>query len=430
MIAEPKHSVGIEEMLRALAREDVRPRPAFKVQLTERLIAAMAARPRLLGWRPALAGVAILLLLAVVGWVLTPRVPQWATLIVENGEAQVSWQRPLYFRWSRTGATSVPAGLAFPLAAGDRVVLSEDGKGTVVFQDGSRLRLLGGTALTLEEIDPVRVAIRVEVTAGEAQAEVPALPAPLTFEVKTPAAAVVVRGTVFRTRVVAADHTYSATDKGTTQVTLLDPTRGYPSVEVPAGYEVDAIVGQPLQVRPQRPQIDHLTLDDTGVTPEGSMVSNHAEVGIFGKVVQGQGDAVLLLDGREVDRSPVSPEGRFHLRFRAPSEGTYALCIAIESPDGVRSPCFPLSYQYDITPPSLLRLLEPTVPEVVGETAVLRGETEPGTLVRLNGKPVPVDPAGGFAVQWALQPGENGMLLEACDRAGNCARLEFVLVRR
>lgn len=422
--------MNVEEMLRALARECVRPRPAFTVQLTERLIAATAMRPRLLWWRPALAGVAVLLLLTVIGWVLTPRTTLWATLVVETGEAQVSWRRPLYFRWSRSGVTSVPGGYEFPLAEGDRVALSEDGNGRVVFPDGGRFHLAGGTILALEEIDPARGVVRLRVEAGEIGANIPSRPGRPVSEVKTSAATVSVRGTIFRVRVVAADHTYNATDESITRVTLLDPAQGYPSVDVPAGYEVDAIIGQPLRVRPRAPRIDHLTLNGMTVAAEVILASNWPALEILGKTAAGPGDALLIWENRPVDRTPVTSEGDFHLRFQAPAEGEYTLCIAVEAPDGTRSPCASLSYRYDTTPPGLLRLLEPTVPEVSGETVAVRGETEPEAIVRLNGEPIPVDPAGAFWTRWTLQPGENRMTLEACDRADNCTRLEFVLIRR
>ncbi|MBC7225868.1 MAG: FecR domain-containing protein [Thermoflexales bacterium] len=423
------HEPTVEELLRALAREDVRPRLAFKVQLTERLIAAMSARPRALWWRPVLVGITALLVLALVGWFLTPRMTTGATLVVETGEARVSWQRPVYFRWTRSGTSSIPAGQKFLLAEGDRVVLSGDGSGNLTFPDESRLYLAGGTAFVLEEMDPDRQVTRVTFTAGEVRAEVPPLPGRL-FEVGTGAATVRVYGTVFRTRVVASDHTYSATDDGTTRVTLLDPAQGYPSVDVPAGYEVDAVIGQPLQVRPQAPHIDHLTLNGVSVEAEGILISNQPGLGIFGKTDTGSGDALLILEGRLVDRAPITPEGEFRLHFQAPAEGEYALCIAIEAPDGARSPCVSLSYRYDTTPPGILRLLEPAMPEVSGETVTIRGETEVGVRVRLNGEPIPVDPAGMFTTRWTLQPGENQMTLESCDEAGNCTRLEFVLIRR
>lgn len=422
--------MNVEEMLRALAREHVQPRPAFTVQLTERLIEAMALRPRLLWWRPALAGVAIMLLLTVIGWVLTPPTTQWATLIVEKGEAQVSWQRPLYFRWSRSGVTSVPGGGDFPLAEGDRVALSEDGNGKVLFRDGGRLHLAGGTVLALEEIAPAREVTRLKVEAGEIGADIPSRPGRPVFEVKTSAATIGVRGPMFRVRVVAVDHTYSATDEGATRVTLLDPAQGYPSVDVPAGYEVDAVIGRPLQVRPQAPRIDHLTLN--GMTVEAGVIlaSNRRALEIFGKTDAGPGDALLIWEDRLVDRAPVTAEGDFHLCFHAPAEGEYPLCVAVEAHNGARSPCAPLSYRYDTTPPGLLRLLEPALPEVSEETVAVRGETELEAIVRLNGEPVPVDPTGTFSTRWTLQPGENRMTLEACDRVGNCTRLEFVLIRR
>lgn len=422
--------LDVEELLRMLAREDVRPRPAFKVQLTERLIAAMAARQRAFGWRLALAGAAAFLLLAVLaGWLLTPRVSTWATLAVERGEAQVAWQRPLYFRWTRSGIAAVSGGQEFLLAEGDRVTLSEDGIGSIAFSDGSRLYLKGATALAVEELDSARMVTRVRLMAGEARAVISPYPGRL-FEVGTNAASVVARSTVFRTRVVADDHTYSATDEGTTQVTLLDPAQGYPSVEVPAGYEVDAIIGQPLQVRPQAPVIDHLSLNGETVQVEELLVANRSELVISGRAGIVQGCAVLLSGETIVGRTPIAPEGEFSLRFRAPEEGEYRLCVAVETPDGIRGPCLFLTYFYDATPPRILRLLEPTTSEIHGATVALRGETEPGAVVRLNGQLLPVDAAGAFAARWALQPGENPMVLEACDAAGNCARLEFTLIRR
>ncbi len=420
---------NVEELLRALAQEDVRLRPAFKVQLTERLIAAMAARPRLLLWRPVLVGATLLLLLALAGWLLTPRVTSWATLVVERGEAQVAWQRPLYFLWNRSGTILLSPGQQFLLAEGDRVILSEGGSGSIAFPDGGRLRLAGATVLALAEMNPAQMTTRANVEAGEVWAEVTPLP-DLLFEIQTPAATVRVRGTVFRTRVLAADHTYSATDDGTTQVTLLDPAQGYPSVEVPAGYEVDAIIGQPLKVRPQAPLVDHLTLNGTTAEAGDTIVSNRPGLTIFGKTKTGAGHAVLLCEEALLDRSPVAPEGEFRLRFHAPTEGEYPLCVAIEAADGARSPCASFLYRYDTTPPSVIRLLEPTAPEVSGETVTIRGETEPGATVRLNGEPIPVGPTGVFATRRALQPGENPMTLEACDEAGNCTRLEFVLSRR
>ena len=420
---------NVEELLRVLAQEDVRLRPAFRVQLTERLIAAMARRPPVLLWRPVLVGATLILLLALAGWLLTPRVTSWATLAVEDGEALVTWQRPLYFRWSRSGTVLVSQGQPFLLTEGDRVAFSEGGGGSILFPDGGRLRLAGATVLVLAEMNPAQMTTRANVEAGEVWAEVTPLP-DLFFEIQTPAATVRVRGTVFRTRVLAADHTYSATDNGTTQVTLLDPAQGYPSVEVPAGYEVDAIIGQPLMVRPQAPLIDRLTLDGTTVEAGDTLASNRPGLTIFGKANAGAGYAVLLCEGALLDRSPVAPEGEFCLRFHAPTEGEYPLCIAIEAADGARSPCASFLYRYDTTPPSVIRLLEPTTPEVSGETVTIRGETEPGATVRLNGEAVPVGPTGAFATRRALQPGENPMTLEACDEAGNCTRLEFVLSRR
>ncbi len=107
------------------------------------------------------------------------------------------------------------------------------------------------------------------------------------------------------------------------------------------------------------------------------MTSNRSSLEISGRTIARHCDALLLVRGSVVDRAPVTPEGEFTLRFRAPAEGEYPLCIAVEAPNGPLSPCLFLTYHYDATPPGVLRLLAPTMPEVSEEIVTIRGRRRP-----------------------------------------------------
>lgn len=73
----------------------------------------------------------------------------------------------------------------------------------------------------------------------------------------------------------------------------------------------------------------------------------------------------------------------------------------------------------DLEPPQL----QVSYPEeVIGqERFTLRGNTEPGCKVFVDGREAPVDGAGRFAFDVDLRPGLNSLLVEAVDAAGNIA---------
>ncbi len=420
----------IERLLRLLAEEDIHPSPAFKSRLVQQLREAIRRRRRSIWQQSAWRWVAVALVLLIAAYAFFSHRTTIALLTVRQGEAVIQWNQSfLFFR--RSGQVLIGKGESHPVANGDHISLSEDGNAIIAFRDGSVLELQQGTALTLQQTDKPLMT-RVYLDVGEVWAQVVhLLDMDNRFEIRTPAAVVSVRGTVFRTRAIAEDSTYSATDEGNTQVTLLDPAQGNPSVEVPAGYEVEAVIGQPLVVRPQRPEVESLTFDGKSVKLSGIIASPTRDLKITGRTEPGV-DVVLVfyLDGKEIDRAHVGPDGTFQLEFRPPAEGDYPLCVAVEDAEGRRSECVHFTYRYDITPPTLLRLLKPERPEVSDNAVVLEGETEQGATLTLNGEVVPVSENGHFSATVPLSPGDNPFLLESCDAAGNCASLEFTLTRR
>ncbi len=420
----------IERLLRLLAEEEVIPSRDFKARLVRILKDALAHKRKRVWERPKWYAVAAALILLIAGAFLLTQRHTIALLTVRQGEAIVERKSPIPLL-HHTEEIHLNGGESYALLNNDRIILSQGGNGVIAFRDGSVLELQSGTDLTLEQTDEPLIT-RVYLQAGEVWAQVVhLLDVDSRFEIRTPAAVVSVRGTVFRTRALEADATYSATDEGATQVTLLDPDQGNPSVEVPAGYEVEAVIGQPLIVRPQQPQVNRITLNGKSVKLSGLIAAPTDELEINGQTEPGV-DVVLVfyLDGKEIDRAHVGPDGAFQLQFHPPKEGDYPLCVAVEDAEGRRSDCVSFIYRYDATPPTLLRLLEPTTPEITGSEVTLKGETEAGAALTLNGEPVPVTEDGHFAITVPLNPGNNSFLLESCDAAGNCSRLDFTLTRR
>ena len=78
--------------------------------------------------------------------------------------------------------------------------------------------------------------------------------------------------------------------------------------------------------------------------------------------------------------------------------------------------------QPDITPP-LLTLLSPLERPVVGSTVVVRGKTEPGASVTVDGQRVDVDASGAFEIPLVVGP--NPIIIEAKDAAGNAIAVQI-----
>ena len=78
-----------------------------------------------------------------------------------------------------------------------------------------------------------------------------------------------------------------------------------------------------------------------------------------------------------------------------------------------------LTIVQDQTPPALY---VQKLPKVVRHSAViLRGKTEPGTKVYIEGTPVKVDREGTFQHRLHVKPGASLIIVEAIDSAGNVA---------
>ncbi len=258
---------NIEQMLRDLADEPVSARDEFKQHLIATL--QQECRPHrqrrtirqlgktVLSWtrqrfpQPAIgwAFIAAAFALVLVGTLISHVSPR-PLLTVHQGGAQISSRQPAPTRVQKSSEELIS------ITEGDHIALDENSTASLLLFNESKVELLPGTQLTLTTARPRSVlqaqTVYMQVRTGEVQVHVTHLRSERErFEVDLPAALVSVRGTAFRARVVSPQHTYVATDEGVVLVTLHDPAQGNPQVRVPAGHQVDAIVGQPLQVRPQ-----------------------------------------------------------------------------------------------------------------------------------------------------------------------------------
>ncbi|MBN2006144.1 MAG: DUF11 domain-containing protein [Anaerolineae bacterium] len=258
-----EHKRNVTQRLRALAESPPHADAAFKQRLTRALQQQLQSEPHpllfnirgRLQWHWLATGLAVLLLASgLVVNVFTAR----AMLTVRQGIAEVHSSPGTLLPWSKPRSGLVKSNGGVSIEEGTTIILPDDGAGELALFHGSRVELAPGTQVTLTAAQPgsfIRDSVvRMDVSSGEVRAEVTPLRSPTErFEVATPSVLVSVKGTVFCTRVITAGHSYIATDAGIVVVTLDDPEQGYPSVEVPAGYAVNAIVGMPLVVYPQHP---------------------------------------------------------------------------------------------------------------------------------------------------------------------------------
>ncbi|MCL4868637.1 MAG: FecR domain-containing protein [Anaerolineae bacterium] len=169
-----------------------------------------------------------------------------ATLVVTEGEAVIVQNGPRL-----TGSTqrTVFAPEAVVVKAGDEIWVGAAASAQLRLYDGSTVDLFANTALQVTELqtnnDTYRV--RLAMLAGKTLSRVErVLGIGDAFEIKTPSSTASVRGTIFTVEIITLESTLFICDEGIVIVQM-----GSAAAELPAGYQLLAVVGQPLQVQPQ-----------------------------------------------------------------------------------------------------------------------------------------------------------------------------------
>ena len=192
------------------------------------------------------AGLATLLVLILATFVVAQPQGTEAMLVVSAGQVVVNQAGGAIF--AGVAETAVTAGDIVTVTQGDTIRVDENGTAQLRLQDGSTVDLFGGTTLTVSELvtSDNSYRVRLNLLSGKTLNRViHLLKAGDAFEVKTPSSTASVRGTEFTVEARSAEETHVAVTEGVVRVTLGDLF-----VDVAAGFQVTAVVGQELRVVP------------------------------------------------------------------------------------------------------------------------------------------------------------------------------------
>lgn len=192
-------------------------------------------------------GFAALLLLVLGAFALARPRGEAATLVVSAGEVVVNQTGAALF--AGAADTAVPAGEIIIVSAGDTIRLGETAAAQLRLNDGSTVDLYGGTTLTLSELvtsEEDNYHVQLSLLSGKVLSRVVRLLKPGdSFEIRTPSSTASVRGTVFTVETQGADASHITVTEGVVRVALADAF-----VDVQPGYQVTAVLNQPLQAIP------------------------------------------------------------------------------------------------------------------------------------------------------------------------------------
>lgn len=196
--------------------------------------------------RFAIVGIISLLVLFALSALSSQSAGGTATLIVLFGEGQVIHNNASFLQPKQT---QIDMNTVMAVEVGDTIVLDKNAAAQLSLYDGSTVDLAKGTTLHISEIfnDEISHHIRLKLLAGRTLSRINRLLGTNdTFEIHTPSSTASVRGTVFIVEVLTQESSYIAVEEGVVQVTTNDGE----AVNVTAGFEVTAVLGQPLSVQP------------------------------------------------------------------------------------------------------------------------------------------------------------------------------------
>ena len=340
----------IEHILQDLAAEPVQARDEFK----QRLITTLLQEQRNIsqartGWRqrlddifsqqmrsrwlrPAasLAFVAALLVL-VLGGIFISWTLQRPFLTLHQGVAHISSQKSLAPKLQQR------PGDVVSVAEGTLITMDDDSTASLSLFDDNKVELFAGTQLTLTQVQPRSMwqaqMVRLQMTTGQVKVQASPLRSPNDrFEVDMPAALVSVRGTVFHVEVVSPQHIRVATYEGVVVVTLHDPSQDNPQIEVPAGYQVDAIIGRPFE-------LGEIPTPTSTPEPEVTQAQNETSQS---SVLPTDGSVTLTLTSRPGTTVTASPEVTTNTPTTQPgNEGGTITATPTPTPTGTLPPSDP-----------------------------------------------------------------------------------------
>lgn len=169
-----------------------------------------------------------------------------ATLVVATGEAFIDQAGGVVLSGGRE--TAVSPGEIITVEAGDTIRLGENSTAQLRLLDGSTVDIYSGTTFTVSEliIEDDNYQVKLSLLSGKLLSRVTRLLLPNNaFEIRTPSSTASVRGTLFLVELINEETSHVAVEEGIVRITVAGN-----SIDVAAGFQITAVLGQALEVTP------------------------------------------------------------------------------------------------------------------------------------------------------------------------------------
>ena len=188
-------------------------------------------------------GLVIVLLLIISAFVVAQSTAvSEATLVVNNGEVVIS-------RAGTDKLYTAVSGETVVVTEGDTVTTSAATTAQLHLKDGGTVDLFASTSVEITELVTTEEKYQVTLTMLTGRTlnrVIHLLGIEDHYEVRSPSSTASVRGTVFTVDVLSQESTYVSVDEGIVNVAMGDQ-----NVDVKAAFEVTAVIGELLMVKPQ-----------------------------------------------------------------------------------------------------------------------------------------------------------------------------------
>jgi hypothetical protein len=345
-----------------------------------------------------------------------------AEALLSDRQGWVEGQRPAELVWSDRTINTV-------LVEEEKVRTLSRSTAQITFRDESRLRLNANSQALIQRmrVDPLsrQEEAKVSLVEGDFYALLAGRSERKSFEVEVPEVETTIGSTNFWVRRDQTGSKFTNYDDGVLEVAAqgqsvsLGRNEGAVVRSGAAPSDKVAVLDRPELLRPADDSVAFNAAIELAWTPTADAAGYWVEVGFdpaFRRMAVsrwGLTETGLELSGLEI--------GAYY--WRVIGLDNFGL-------PGERSDTRRFHVQVDTTPP-FVTFGAPAEGSILRDEPVeVTGETEPGAVLELNGRPIPIDAAGRFAAAFAPEPGRNELLLKATDAAGNVTerRRDFVFM--
>jgi parallel beta-helix repeat protein len=159
----------------------------------------------------------------------------------------------------------------------------------------------------------------------------------------------------------------------------------------------------------------------TAPVPISNFLTNQAQIDIRGRTEPG---ATVTIDGEPVT---VDQNGLFSAKLPLPSDGTYTFDIITTDIAGNFNEEFVTVVKDTVARYNISSPVDRLKTKL--KTLSVTGDVEVGSTVSVNGNSVSVRPDGTFIAEVILSDGENTILIQVRDKAGNQASKELTVIK-